>query len=144
MKNLREELAHSLEDPIDGRQRYNFTIFPELREQQLAGVDFEAVFGQKIDFSLPGVQKLLSSSEYLGDEMYNFAAESLGIDIYVLRLEEDLKVHLDTYKSPGKRSVVIVGKNCHFEVIGLEKDGLYQTFFSPDHPFILKIRSFSK
>tara|TARA_R110001599_G_scaffold349372_2_gene577687 strand:+ start:348 stop:3398 length:3051 start_codon:yes stop_codon:yes gene_type:complete len=144
VKNLREELASSLADVIDGKQRYDLTIFPELREQQLAGVDFEAIFNQKIDFSLPGVQKLLTSSEHLGDEMYNFASESLGIDIYVLRLEDDLKVHLDTYKSPGKRSVVIVGKNCHFEVVGLEKDGLYQTFFSPNDPFILKIRSFSK
>ena len=53
---------------------------------------------------------------------------------------DDLNVHLNTGK--GKRSVVIAGKGCHFETIGIERNG-YQTFFYSDDPFILKIQSFS-
>lgn len=150
-RNLRRDIAESLKmtDPKNpGKTLYETAAqgsFPELYAEQLLGVDFQNVFGQKVDFSIQGLEKLFKSSENLGDEMYAFIAELLDIELYVMRItNKDLYVHLNTHvEGVAKKSVVVSGDNTHFETIGLIKGNLYQTFFEPDDPFILKIRSFS-
>jgi len=139
-KGIRNDLAKRLEMPdpdSPGKTYYETGVLPEIYAEQLLGLELE------VDYSLEGIQKLLRSDSYLGDEIYKFAADSIGIDIYIMRLEDnDLKVHLSSIQN--KKSVVIVGDNSHFETVGIERNGLYQTFFNPDDPFILKIQSFSK
>ena len=150
-KRLRKDIANSLTQPdprVPEKIRYETAAkgsFPELYEQQLLGVNFEDIFKQKVDFSIEGLQSLFNSSNFLGDEMYSFVAELLGIDLYVMRITNlDLYPHLNTHE-PGadKRSVVISGDGKHFETIGIIRDNLCQTFFEPNDPFILKIREFS-
>jgi hypothetical protein len=149
VKNLRKDIAAKLgEINIDDKTFYETIADGQLvtlYEQQLLGIDFKDVFEQKVDFSLEGLQKHIDSKNYLGDEIYSIASELIGIDVYIMRItEEDLYVHLNTHREGiNKRSVVISGNGEHFETIGLERNGLYQTFFESDDPFILKIRSFS-
>ena len=147
-KNFRRDISHTLRLP-DPEQpdkiRYETAAngqFLNLYAEQLQGLDFEDVFDQKVDFSIDGLEKLFDSNDYLGDEIYSYIADILDVNIYVMRLtSKDLYVHLDT--GPGKKSIVISGNGYHFETIGVERNELYQTFFEPDDPFILKIRSFS-
>ena len=150
-KRLRKDIANSLTQPDPkhpGKTYYETAAdgsFPQLYEQQLLGVSFEDVFKQKVDFSIEGLQRLFNSTCFLGDELYKFVAELLDIDLYVMRITNlDLYPHLNTH-DPGidKRSVVICGNNVHFETIGIIRNELCQTFFEPNDPFILKIRSFS-
>ena len=116
------------------------------RSEQLLGLNFKDVFGQSVDFSIAGLEKLFDSNSLLGDEIYSFIADLLNIDLYVMRItNKDLYPHASTFK-PGtpKRSIIICGNGYHFETIGLIKGKLYQTFFEPDDEFIKKIREFSK
>lgn len=149
VQKLRRDIAESLKRPssIDPSKN-NYEIasggqFVSLYEQQKLGVDFKDVFDYPIDFSLEGLYKLFNSSSYLGDEVYQYASDLLGIDIYIMRLTtKDLYLHSNTYKKDNLRpSVVISGNGNHFETIGIERDGLFQTFYTPDDPFLTKIRS---
>ena len=150
-KRLRRDIANSLTQPdprIPEKIRYETAAkgsFPELYEQQLLGVNFEDIFKQKVDFSVEGLKNLFNSNAFLGDELYSFVAELLGIDLYVMRITNlDLYPHINTHE-PGidNRSIVISGDGRHFETIGIIRDNLCQTFFEPNDPFILKIREFS-
>lgn len=151
VQKLRRDLAAYLEeqDPNDPNKIIWETAaggqFVELYNQQLMGVDFSSVFDYPMDFSLNGLQRLLNSYEYLGNEIYQYASDVLGIDIYVMRLtDKDLYVHQNT-SHPGfrRKSVVISGNGNHYETVGIVRKGLYQTLFEPDDPFIVAIRGFS-
>jgi SAM-dependent methyltransferase len=151
-KNLRKDIANTLRKPDlknPGKIYYETVAngsFPELYAQQLSGVDFKDVFGQKVDFSIAGLEKLFNSNANLGDEIYSFIADLLNIDLYVMRItNKDLYPHANTHKSGvPRRSIVVCGNGYHFETVALIKNKLYQTFFESDDPFIKKIREFSK
>ena len=144
---LRRDLAYYLQtERPDGKTVWEVTVggqFKELYEQQELGLILEDQFGIPIDFSSEGLQKLLNSTRYLGDEVYGYSAEALGIDIYVTRLTTaGLNVHLDTSK-PGvvRKVVVISGNGAHYEIIGVERNGLFQTVFDSNDPFIQALRT---
>lgn len=148
VKNLRRDLALTLAlpDPDDAlRTRYETAAggqFVELAEQQRQGLSFTDVFDQPVDFTLKGLQKLFKSDMYLGDEIYSYLSDLLGIDVYVMRLEGgELKRHLDTRREgkPARKSVVISGNGYHFETVAVLRNGLYQTLFLPDDDFIVNI-----
>jgi hypothetical protein len=154
-KNLRRDISFTLELPdpnfpnvpgLPQKTRYETAAdgqFVNLYAEQLLGLKFEDVYGQNVDFSLKGLQKLFNSSANLGDEMYSYISDLLNIDIYIMRLtNKDLYLHVHTSK-PGRdrRSVVIAGSNCHYETIGIFRGDLIQTFFEANDPFIVKIRT---
>ena len=143
VKDLRRDvsLTLSLPDPNNPNMtRYETAAngqFVALAEQQEQGLSFTDVFDQPVDFTLEGLQKLFDSDMYLGDEIYGYLADLLNLDIYVMRLEGgELKRHLDTRGDVPRKSVVISGNGYHFETVGVMRNGLYQTLFLPDDPFI--------
>ena len=147
IQKLRRDLAYTLEleDPTNpGKINWETAAdgqFMALYEQQKMGVDFKNVFGVPIDFSLEGLQKLFNSNQFLGDEVYQYASDMIGVDIYIMRLtDKDLYVHQDASKEGVKRKVVVIsGNGDHYEIIGVERNGLFQTVFEPDDPFIVAI-----
>jgi hypothetical protein len=75
-------------------------------------------------------------------EIYNYIAESLGIDIYVINyLNEELTVRASN-ENNRRKSIVISSEteSSVFETVAMERDELYQTYFDSDDPFILKLR----
>jgi len=152
VQKLRRDLAYSLRLPdVNHPGMTNWETaaggqFVALYEQQLMGIDFGQVFGQAVDFSLQGLQKLFNSTSYLGDEVYQYASDMLGIDIYIMRLtNKDLYVHLNTAsKNLNRKAVVISGNGHHFETVGVERNGLFQTVFDQNDPFIQAIKGFVK
>ncbi|GAJ23471.1 unnamed protein product, partial [marine sediment metagenome] len=117
----------------------NNGMFLALNEHQNLGLDL----GDNFDFSLTGLQKLFNSTGFLGDEVYQYASDILGIDIYVMRLtNKDLYPHLNTAKKGFKRKAIIIsGNGNHYESVGVYRDNLYQTTFDQDDPIILSIRA---
>jgi hypothetical protein len=149
VRKLRRDIAYSLETPDPDNpglimwDTASGGQFADLYKQQLMGVNFTDIFNYPVDFSLDGLQRLLNSTSYLGNEVYQYASDMLGVDIYVMRLTNvDLYVHQNTAtQGVERRAIVISGNGKHYETIGIERNGLYQTLFDQNDPFILAIRS---
>lgn len=110
--------------------------FPRMVLQQISD---ETLVGEfKLDYSLAGLQRLFNSTHQLGDEVYSFVADSLNIDIYVLRAtSEDLYPQQHTHRPDIIRDgIVIIGNNIHYEVLAINTDNGFQTVFHPDDPFL--------
>lgn len=137
-RSFRDQLAVYLEDIY---QTIGKGVFPSFAEQQLLD---PALIKGGIDYSLPGLQKLLKSSDSLGDELYKVIGEALEVDIYILRgTSKDLSPYINTSeRDRSRRSVVIMGQGAHYETIGITTDTGIQTIFNADHPFLVEIRKF--
>jgi len=145
---LRRDIAYTLQ--MDDPENPGMTLwqtaangqFEALYEQQLMGLNFDDVFGFPVDFSLEGLQRLFNSTSYLGNEVYQYASDMLGIDIYIMRLtNRDLYVHQNTSTRGVVRKVVVIsGNGNHYETIGVERNGMFQTVFDQNDPFIVSLR----
>jgi hypothetical protein len=152
VRKLRRDLAYTLEmeDPNHpGKILWETAAngqFVALYEQQTLGLDFQDLFGFPLDFSLEGLQRLFNSNSYLGDEVYQYASDMLGVDVYIMRLtNKDLHVHLNT-SVPGlnRKAIVISGNGNHYETVGIERNGLFQTVFDNNDPFIISLKQLTK
>ena len=148
VKKLRRDIAYTLQEPdpfYPGKIRWETAASGQLaalNKQQELGVDFTSVFGYPVDFSLNGLQRLFNSNEYLGNEVYQYAADMLNVDVYITRLTStDLYVHQNTDRPGSNRRVVVIsGNGNHYETIGLLRDQLFQTYFDRNDPFIVALR----
>ena len=145
-RKLRRDLASILEmkdpDSVANETYYQTAAkgsWVEYSKQQLIGANFG------VDFRLPAIQTSLNSSGDVGDEVYQFVGDLLGINIYVMNATQiDLHPMLNT--SIGGRyqpSVVIAGNGYHYETVGIDS-GLgvgIQTVFYPNDPFLIALRS---
>lgn len=110
--------------------------FPSILMQQIMNESLVGELG--IDYTIAGLQRLFNSNSYLGDEVYSFVSDALGVDIYVLRAtRNDLFPHLHTRK-PGinRNAIVIIGNTYHYEVLAIDDGKYFQTVFPPNDPFI--------
>jgi SAM-dependent methyltransferase len=98
-------------------------------------------------YTLSGMQRLFNSTQYLGDEVYTFVAQMMGIDIFILSGKaHDIERHLTTHRTGINRPTIFVvatgnlltgDKSCgHYETIGIMTDQGIQTVFDHDHPFV--------
>ena len=99
--------------------------------------------GVPLDFSLPGMQQLFNSYRDVGYEVYQYAADMMGIDIFVtIGYTDNLKPFINTQlegREP-RPAVVIVGNKHHYEVIGIMKPEGIQTVFMPDDIFLTLLK----
>ena len=95
-------------------------------------------------YSLQNLQKELDSNSPISNYFNEFISDSLNIDIYVLDAKTkdvymfgaDLNL---LYKN--RKSVVLLYLPGHYELIGLlHPNSNVETYFSPTHPLIKKIR----
>jgi SAM-dependent methyltransferase len=110
--------------------------FPRMVMQQIN--DEELIRDLQVDYTLSGLQRLFNSTSWLGDEVYTFISDILGIDIYVLRATSiDLYPHYHTHR-PGinRNGIVVIGNRTHYEVLALNKPEGFQTVFPPGDPFL--------
>lgn len=115
--------------------------------------------GIPVRFDLKSLQLIFGSTRDVGDEVYGYVADMLGIDVYVLRgTTEDVSFHVTTRQEQRdpRPAVVIIGNGQHYEVVGIKHETiaeyqletgetienpyyLYQTYFSHEDPFIMAI-----
>ena len=142
VKDLRSDLskALSLPDPDHPGKNYYQTISDgTIAELGNMGIQLTDDFGHRIDYSLRGLESLLASESFIGDEIYSFVSSMLGVNVFILRATNtDLHIHSNTFdpKNPPRWSVIIVGNGVHYETLGVDRNGMIQTVFPPDDPIL--------
>lgn len=139
---IRRDLAITLgmEDPQYPGHTYWETsargAFPRMVMQQINDEDLVRQLG--LDYSLAGIQRLLNSTSWLGDEVYSFISNALNIDIYILRAtRSNLFPHVHTRRPEINRGgIVVIGNTHHYEVLAVNTDAGFQTVFYPGDPFL--------
>jgi len=105
-----------------------------------------ASFGRvPVSFSLEGVQRLIGSNLDVGNEVFSYVTEMLGIDIYILEARtnpDDLYVvtkivQSDIDENEERFAVVILHVAGHYEVIAIDTPAGFQTAFPRNDPFLL-------
>lgn len=112
--------------------------FPRMVMQQIKDENLVGELG--IDYSINGLQRLFNSYSWLGDEVYAFISNVIGVNIYILRATQlDLYPHYNTYR-PNRKSIVVIGNTYHYEVVGVDKQEGFQTIFYDEDPFMKELR----
>lgn len=94
-----------------------------------------------VEYTITGLQRLLNSNKFLGNEIYSLVSEVLDLDIYILQAKtDDLYYNSDTTNLVDRNAVVISGNGYHFEVVAVDNGKYFQTIFGPDDPFISTIK----
>lgn len=91
-----------------------------------------------VDYSLSGLQRLFNSGSYLGQEIYEFISEVLGIDVYIFLATRENLIHLNNTHRAGvhRNAVMVIGNTYHYEVLAVDTPNGFQTLFPPDDPFL--------
>jgi len=141
--NLRRDLATILPmiNPDTGTTYYedaNNGVWAQLAEH--GRIDD---LGNNVDYSLRGMQRLFDSDRDVGDEVFGFVSDMLGLDIYVVQLNsDDIRPHISIVKD--RPAVVIGGNGHHYETIGVLHGDVIQTVFWPSDPLIAVLKCMFK
>jgi hypothetical protein len=89
------------------------------------------------------VRKFLANEKkWMSNEFFNLIGDILDIDIYILSGTSNntfIASHNCYTNIPKRISCIIVGDGSHFETVGLEVNGKFQTAFTPRHELIRDI-----
>jgi hypothetical protein len=132
---LRRDLAYTLQlpDPENTIMRlydsFNGGIFPELAKSDP-------------NFTLDNLQRTINSSGWLGDEIFEYATQRLGVNVIVMtptsnNLVRESGGDIDQLRSPFNIFIGHVGE-CHYETLGIyiEGEGI-RTVFDGNDPFMI-------
>lgn len=130
IRNLRRDLARTLrEDP---------EVYKNLSRGQLENMS------KTLDqFKLDEMIKVLDSDMPVDNLFNEFVSNVIDKDIYLLDLEkEDVYITGDDTDilHKGRDSIVILTMPGHYELVGVERNGVIQTLFSHKDDFIVYIR----
>ena len=131
---LRRDLAYTLQlpDPQNTLRLYdsfNNGIFPELAQNDR-------------NFTLDNLQKTINSSGWLGDEIFEYATQRLGVNVIVMtptsnNLVQESGGDIDLLRNPYNIFIGHVG-GCHYETLGIYIKGRgIQTVFDMNDPFMI-------
>ena len=141
--SLRRDLATVLPliNPDTGRTYYqdaNNGVWAEMAEH--GRIDD---LGNNVDYSLRGMQRLFDSDRDVGDEVFGFVADMLGLDIYVIKLDsDDVRPHIAIVKD--RPAVVVGGNGHHYETVGVLHGDVIQTVFWSSDPLIAVLKCMFK
>lgn len=137
-RNIRRDLAYTLQLPdskhpgLNYYQSYQNGIFKTYHDK-LGDSD--------VDYSIEGLQEIFNSTRYLGQEMYGYAGERLGINPIVVMAKTNNIVKMsgdDIRYSRHPKHIMITGNGAHYESIGIYKEGEgIQTVFNLDDSFLV-------
>ena len=135
VRKLRDDLATALQviNPDTGRMYY-YDANDGVWEALSKSVRIDDL-GNGVDYSLQGMQRLLRSNRDVGDEVFSYVTDMLGLDLYVLKLDSD-RVRPIIAIDKGRPAVVIGGNGYHYETIGALHRDVIQTVFWPSDPLI--------
>ena len=156
VKILRRDLAMMLAEPnpkYNDERFYWETVangqFVTLMLQELLSEQFggKLIMDNQVDYSLPGLQRLLNSNSWIGDEVIQYVAEILNIDIYILlATQQDLYPTLfykcdnvNSQKIVDSQAIVLIGNEEHYEVVAINTPTGFQTVFNQNTPFIIAL-----
>lgn len=138
-RELRRDMAFTLQLPdpthpgMTFYQSFNNGIFVELSE------------GDK-SYTLANLQKIINSPGWLGDEIFNYTTQRLGVNVVVTTptttdLVQESGGELDQLRHPYNIFIGHAG-GCHYETIGIYIEGKgIQTVFDINDPFLIAYHS---
>lgn len=119
--------------------------FISLYVQQLLDPSLIGLMGG-VSYSPEGLASLIQSTNFLGDEMYQFICDVLNINVIILRsTAKNLYYHWSPSDfNASRKNVVIHGNMTHYEVVALNTDAGLQTAFDTSHEFIKNIEKLKR
>ena len=135
IKRLRKNLADKLEEinPYDDLDR---TYYESLGNGSISelGDDID-------DYSLEGMKNLLDSDSQLGDEVIGYIQMVLNKSLYFIYEKTGNVFNYNYGDFSQKDSICLFVKEGHYDLIGLEEDGIILTWFDKDHEFVQYLNS---
>ena len=100
-------------------------------------------------YSLPGMMRLINSTQFLGEEVFIIFADLLNINLYITVAKTNNLVYLNNYIRPSRQwNIVISGNTQHYELIGVRRQNdlvsqkhEIQTVFENNDPFIQALQN---
>ncbi len=139
IKKLRKDLSLKLATRVDPLDPQSPTYYDILSRGELGNIANEVP-----EYSLQNMQAELDSDTAV-DNVYNeFISDQINKDIYILDLTKQ-----DVYMTGNdidilykdRMSIVILYLPGHYELVGVQEDGVIKTLFDSDHPLIEQIRT---
>jgi hypothetical protein len=139
---LRHELANNLTkiNPITGKTLYEEIGNGSINTLYQEMIRNNALIGYTgIDYSLKGLQdRLNDSSEYVGDELYSYTAETLKYNVFICIGAIGNVIHAESVEvNDSYPWIIIMGNTSHYEVLAIKRGDHLQTYFFSDDPFIM-------
>ncbi len=140
VKKLRQELSNLLAAPVDPIDPNSSRHYDLMARGSLA--EMSSNFPR---YTLENMQKTLDSDAWLDYIFFEFIADALDKDLYILdEAKQDIYMtgEEDLYQK-GRPSIILGYRSNHYELIGLlDENGVTRTLFFPDEAIItdLKIR----
>lgn len=146
IRNLRDDLADMLDKPVSKK---HLELYPNYKE----GVTYyEILSAGKLaeyakesglpEYSLEGMQAILRSNNFVDMVYQEYLGLMLDIDIYVLdRATGDIAAFRDFDFYRDRKSAVIIYNDLHYNLVGLNKQGIITTLFNHNDDFITSIRN---
>lgn len=139
IKKLRKDLSIKLGTRTDPSNPRSPTHYEVLSRGQLQE------FSKSVPvYTLENMQKELDSNRSV-DNVYNeFISDQLDKDIYILDMvKRDVYItgYDDEILYKNRPSIVLLYLPGHYELVGLDNDGVVKTLFNPDHDLIRTIRA---
>lgn len=138
---FRNELASTLSLKFKGT---DINVYQAINEGELANMG--KIEGMEDFYTLAGLTKLLYSSNDVGDEVYSYVADLIGVDVVVVRgTTEDLHRHSSTFIACNDRPfVMIMGQGAHYELIGELVEGKIKTLFRSSDRLYQQLKNYDQ
>lgn len=108
----------------------NGGILPTYLNQIIYGENM----GMLVDYSMEGIKDLLQTQTYLGEEVYQFFTDFLGIDIHIFQGKKDDTIYIKcTTNKNNKYAICIVGNTYHYELMGIKNDNDTNVLFDKEN-----------
>ena len=129
VKEIREILATRLTQKPNGSDKTNY--------QFLAGGVIDELGKQDPRYSAEHMQKVLQSSECLGQEFIEYISLAFKLDIYILDVKTQEVVPQVFTKQRDSIVLLYDANMIHYDLVSLrDKNGNYETLFTPTHSLI--------
>ncbi len=125
VREFRNELGSYLKAYIPGS---SIQVYDAISNGELAAL---GVVEDLDIFSLKGLTDLLYSENDVGDEIYSYVADLIGVDVIVFRgTKSNLNKHFSTVMEDVIRPIImIVGNQVHYELIAIREGLKIKTLF---------------
>lgn len=144
-KYIRRDIAYILSQSAQNIAQFApHTVF--IYDQTKTVYDNYPAFATFAEFSpeyqLINMMKLINSSNYLGNEIFELTADLFNINLYIMLANRNTLAYLDSYVKPHRTiNVIISGQSNHYELIAVRKNNMLQTIFTNNDPFIDTLRN---
>lgn len=141
IKDFRLDLAKKLSE-INEKDDKKRTYHKSISNGKLTELQKDSLLASIV--SEENMKKELSSNNSVSYIFHEMVSDLLNKDIYILDAKNKNVYIIDSNTSlyyKNRKSIVLLWIKGHYEVVGVRNDSIIRTFFSPEDPFIVSIKS---